>query len=394
MRRFFTTMFTMLLCGTMMTQMADAQSRGRGRQNGEGGSRTENVQRPSRQNSNRQEGFSRRENNRPANISRPENKRPGNNVGNFRPANNNSGNGNGFNRPGNMGNRDQHTVNPGNLNRPGNNGNRPGNGNNNGAVHRPGHGNNNGSVNRPGNQNRPGNGNNFRPGNNGNRPGNDHGNRPNGNWNRPGGNHNPGYVPNRPNHGHNDRPGYRPNHGPNHRPGYRPPYHAHAPMRPYMPVNRPWRPPVPPRHWRPYHGAPRFSTILGITLGTAIDITINSLLNSGYNVTGYGPNVVYLNSVPMMNFTWPNATFNYVDGAFRGSEFTYSTPGYDMSRYNMLYNQLISQYGYPVSVQNNGGDSVSATWWGYNNGYITLSFFPDYAYNGSLRYYTTFSVGN
>lgn len=341
MRRFFTTMFTMLLCGTMMTQMADAQSRGRGRQNGEGGSRTENVQRPSRQNSNRQEGFSRRENNRPANISRPENKRPGNNVGNFRPANNNSGNGNGFNRPGNMGNRDQHTVNPGNLNRPGNNGNRP-----------------------------------------------------NGNWNRPGGNHNPGYVPNRPNHGHNDRPGYRPNHGPNHRPGYRPPYHAHAPMRPYMPVNRPWRPPVPPRHWRPYHGAPRFSTILGITLGTAIDITINSLLNSGYNVTGYGPNVVYLNSVPMMNFTWPNATFNYVDGAFRGSEFTYSTPGYDMSRYNMLYNQLISQYGYPVSVQNNGGDSVSATWWGYNNGYITLSFFPDYAYNGSLRYYTTLSVGN
>ena len=128
MRRFFTTMFTMLLCGTMMTQMADAQSRGRGRQNGEGGSRTENVQRPSRQHSNRQEGFSRRENNRPANISRPENKRPGNNVGNFRPANNNSGNGNGFNRPGNMGNRDQHTVNPGNLNRPGNNGNRPGNG--------------------------------------------------------------------------------------------------------------------------------------------------------------------------------------------------------------------------------------------------------------------------
>ena len=75
------------------------------------------------------------------------------------------------------------------------------------------------------------------------------------------------------------------------------------------------------------------------------------------------------------------------------TELVFSSAAYDMSRYNLLYNSFVNQYGYPVSTQSNNG-GVSATWWGYNNGYITLSFFGDYANNGAYRYYTTVSYGN
>lgn len=95
----------------------------------------------------------------------------------------------------------------------------------------------------------------------------------------------------------------------------------------------------------------------------------------------------------MLNYSWPNATVNFVNGVMRGTEFTYSTTYYDLGRYNNIYNQLVSRYGAPVSMQNNG-QSMSATWWGYDNGYITLNFFADYAYNGSRRFYTTLSIGN
>lgn len=247
------------------------------------------------------------------------------------------------------------------------------------------------SNNRPSN-NRPGSSNKPTP----NRPGN---NRPD--HNRPGNNRPDHNRPdhNRPGHGwgtpnpvlgpSNNRPG-------NHRPPTPPrPVHRPAPpVRPYMPAHRPWRRPTPPPHFRPYTGMPAFAGILGLTFGTALGITVNALINSGYNVSGYGNDVVYLSSVPLYNMTWPNATLNYINGDLRGSVFTYSTPGYDMSRYNILYNDLVSRYGYPVSVENNGGYNVSTTWWGANNGYITLSYFTDYANNGSLRYYTTLSIGN
>lgn len=160
-----------------------------------------------------------------------------------------------------------------------------------------------------------------------------------------------------------------------------------------MPAHRPWHRPTPPPHFRPYHGAPNFGTILGVTIGTALNISINVLLNSGYDVVGYGPQAVYLNNVSMLNYNWPNATLNYVNGNLIGSEFVYSTCYQDMSRYNMLYSRLINQYGYPASSQSNGGGSISVTWWGYNNNFVTLSYFPDYAANGGLRYYTALSFG-
>lgn len=260
------------------------------------------------------------------------------------------------NRPGNQGNNR-----PGN--RPNNPGNRPGN-------NRPDH--NRLGNNRPGN-NRP---DHNRPGNN--RP--DH-NRP-GN-NRPG-NHRPGY----------DRPGYnRPGHHrpapPRPRPSARPP-HLRPGYRHPVPFFNSWHRPLPPRAWRPaprYIG-PSFGTILGVALGTTMAVTVNSLLNQGYTVTGYGDNVVYLNNVPQMNYYWPDAAMYYNNGMLCGSTFTYPQTYYDMSRYNSLYNTFCSQYGMPVSTVNSGG-VVSATWFGNGNRFVTLEFNSNYG-----GYYTTLRFGN
>lgn len=245
--------------------------------------------------------------------------------------------------------------------------------------------------NRPGNQgnNRPGN----RPNNPGNRPGNnrpDH-NRPGNNrpdHNRPGnnrpGNHRPGY----------DRPGYnRPGHHrpapPRPRPSARPP-HLRPGYRHPVPFFNSWHRPLPPRAWRPaprYIG-PSFGTILGVALGTTMAVTVNSLLNQGYTVTGCGDNVVYLNNVPQMNYYWPDAAMYYNNGMLCGSTFTYPQTYYDMSRYNSLYNTFCSQYGMPVSTVNSGG-VVSATWFGNGNRFVTLEFNSNYG-----GYYTTLRFGN
>ena len=273
------------------------------------------------------------------------------------------------NRPGNMGGGSSTGSRTGNSSRP-NNGYRPG-----------------------GNSSRHDNG--YRPGGNSSR--HDNGYRPGGNSSRP----NNGYRPggNTPQQSH--RPGgYRP--GGNYtRPTPPPPprhdrysYHNTPPYRPYMPYNRPWRRPTPPPSWRPYYGCPTFNSILGITLGTALNLSLDYLFNSGYSILGYGNNQVYLSNVPIYNYTWPSATLYYGSGGgLQGSEFVYSSPGYDISRYNALYSQLVRRYGSPVSVQDTYG-GVTATWWGYNNGYITLSFFNDTANNGTSRYYTTLSIGN
>lgn len=162
-----------------------------------------------------------------------------------------------------------------------------------------------------------------------------------------------------------------------------------------MPPPRPWHRPVPPPSFRPYHGAPVISTILGITIGTAINATINSLLNRGYAVTGYSDNAVYINNVTQLNLLWPAATLYYNDmGGLAASEFMYSTAYYDMARYNIAYQSLMGNYGAPASVNQLSGGGVQANWWGNNGQFISLSFGPQYATNGSMRYYTTLSFGN
>lgn len=270
---------------------------------------------------------------------------------------------------------------------------RPNNGGNNqGNNHRPGNngqqrpGGNNQGNNRPGNngQQRPGGGQNHRPGN---QPGNNQ---------RPPqtGNHGGNYRPGRP-----GRPGQA-GHPGQHRPGgdYRPGYHRPTPPPPPrrhhygyrhpVPFFGHYHRPVPPPAWHYRTGGPVFGTILGVALGTAISVSINSLINSGYTVSSYGDNVVYLQNVPQMNYTWPDAALYYNNGVLYGSQFTYPTAYYDMSRYNNLYGIFTSRYGMPVQTTNQGG-VMSASWFGAGNRYVTLSF----GLNGGA-YYTTLSFGN
>ena len=293
----------------------------------------------------------------------PSASRPTNNN-NSRPGNHH-GNSNGAQRPGNNGNnRPAHpgnNHNKPNNNRPGNNGNnRPGN--NHGGNHKP-------DNNRPGN-NRPGN-NGYRPGHGPTMPGH---NRPNHGINH--GTHRPGGNNFRPSHGHRPTPPPPPRRHPAH-------YHHHVPF--FGSFHRP----TPPRRWHYVSGGPSFGTILGVALGTAIGASINALVNSGYTVSSYGNDVVYLSNVPQMNYNWPDAALYYSNGVLSGSQFTYPSAYYDMTRYNSLYNVFTSQYGMPVQTMNQGG-IISSTWYGPANRFVTLSF--NSQYNGS--FYTTLSFGN
>ncbi len=416
MRRLITTISAVAVALLVSAPSADAQDRGRGRNNGSATRPRTEASRPSSPSSSNRGSY------RPGNAGRPSstgtsrstgtvsNSRPGSIGGSgYRPGNSGSGNGQGY-RPGGSNDR---PGNGGSGYRPGGNdrpGDRPGGGNGfrPGGNDRPGHGNDHGyrpggGHDRPGD--RPGGGNGFRPGGN-DRPGhgNDHGYRPGGGHDRPG-DRPGGGIGHRPGGGHDFRPDHGPGHGPGHRPdhGFRPPHDHYRPghwrpmprppYRPFMPAYRPWCPPVRPVGFRPYIGCPNIVSVLGVIFGTTINVTLDALYNNGYNIAGYMNNAIYLTNVSLMNVMWPNVTLSYSNGGLRGSEFTYSSPGYDMSRYNIIYNQLYRQYGQPVSTDASGA-SITTTWWGYDNGYIRLSFFPDYAYNGSSRYYTTLSIGN
>lgn len=248
-----------------------------------------------------------------------------------------------------------------------------------------------------------------RPG--GQQPGSQPGSRPGGQQpgsnNRPGGQQ-PGSQPgNRP--GNPGSNGYRPggstpppgggaigNHRPNYQPAPPPPGPGHAgPSRPNMPPPPPaWHRPAPPPSWRPPRGWRPFGSILGIALGTTINLSINTLINSGYTVSQYGNNSVYVNNVPMLNMMWPDAILYYNNmGGLCGSRFIYSSRFYDMTRYNSVYASLVSTYGSPYSIQNTAS-GLEANWWGTNNQFITLSFQTQYNNMGNVGYYTTLSFGN
>ena len=258
-------------------------------------------------------------------------------------------------------------------------------------------GNSNSSHARPGS---PGGGNHNggnRPGSNpGHNPGRPDGNRPGNNGNH-NGNNRPGHNPGRPGHdfGHGgNRPGHNPGRPGDHRPGYgRPggPHHfAPPPHRPHY--ARPWAPPRPPRGWRPGRVYPTFSTVLGITFGSAFDISLAYLLNNGYNVYSYGNNIVYLNNVNQLNLLWPDASLYYGSRGLDRGEFIYSTSYYDTMRYNEAYARLVAAYGAPVSTSypSNG---MQTCWFGNDGRFVTLQFLPTYGADGIMRYYTTLSFG-
>ena len=174
---------------------------------------------------------------------------------------------------------------------------------------------------------------------------------------------------------------------------YRPGYSYRPPM-PYTPPSYTYYRPTPPPTWRPVYGTPRFGTILGLTLGAVISNSVNSLINSGYAVMGYNNNEIYLNNVNYCNVNWPNATMFYTGGYLKGSLFSSSTMTYDQSRYNYLYNYLTGLYGLPVATQSLSGGGYSCSWWGYDNTYMTLSFYPEYIPGVGTRYFTTIATGN
>ena len=262
-------------------------------------------------------------------------------------------------------------------------------------------------ANRPGNNNRPspppqvnnghhGNNNSYRPGNN-NHNNNHNNNRPGGNnWNngnqnnhRPNDNWGNNYRPGGGNNGHN-HPGYGNNRPTN------PPYHGPnnpRPPRPHFPPSFHYHRPTPPPAWRPAGPVPSFNSILGITLGTALNLTLNALTNNGYSVAGYGSSEIYLSNVNQFNYNWPDASLYFNNGQLVGSSFAYATAGYNMNRYNRLFSTFINMYGNPASVQNLSNGGVRATWWGYNNNYVTLAYYPDYLPTGPLRYFTTVTLG-
>ncbi len=211
--------------------------------------------------------------------------------------------------------------------------------------------------------------------NSGNRSERTHAPKPvNNNGYRPGGNHH--------HHGnhHAPKPGYVHSH--NHR-------HVH---RPHCPPPRPYHRPTPPPSFRPHSGCPVLRSIVGITFGTALNLSLDYLNRNGYTVYSYGNDIVYLRNINQCGYIWPDATLYYTTTGLSGSQFMYSTNYYDRSRYNMVYNTLVNQYGSPVSVEN-VSNGVVATWWGYDGQYVSLEYRPIYTNNGQLRYFTTLSLG-
>lgn len=161
-----------------------------------------------------------------------------------------------------------------------------------------------------------------------------------------------------------------------------------------MPPPAPYCRPTPPPRYNPWRG-PSISTILGLAIGTSIDYALNNLLFNGYDVLGYGNNIIYVGNVNQLNMLWPDARLHYgAYGDLIGSDFVYSTPYYDMNRYNTAYSMLVGSYGMPVSTVSLGGGGWLSTWWGPGGQYITLQFSGANAVNGALRYYTTLSFGN
>jgi len=239
--------------------------------------------------------------------------------------------------------------------------------------------------------------------NNGSRPGT----RPNNNkWDKHHGtnnwNNNNGHHPdNGFGNGHN-RPngnGYHPGagngnnrHGMSHHPTGHRPTHLVPPHRPYRPnMYRPHYRPTPPPRWRPARGIPAIRGILGITFGTGISISLDYLYNSGFIVDGYANDVVYLRNVNQLNYIWTDAALYYGNRGLDASSFYYATPYYDMTRYNAVYNNLVALYGTPVAINTAG--QLGATWFGGNQGYITLSFGASNVAGGALRYLTTLTFG-
>lgn len=179
-----------------------------------------------------------------------------------------------------------------------------------------------------------------------------------------------------------------------HRPGLNvPPPPPRRPLPPVFNASHYRRPMAPPSMFRPRYHINPLQSILGFTYGTALAASLNALNRIGCQIDGYANNSVYLRNVSALNYMWPDATLYYNNGYLTASSFSYSTSRYDLTRYNSVFAHLSNMYGAPVSMTN-GRESMSATWWGYDNQYITLSIQRQKSIGGHLRYYTSLLMGN
>lgn len=148
---------------------------------------------------------------------------------------------------------------------------------------------------------------------------------------------------------------------------------------------RPHRPPVHP-------GVPVFDAILGITFGTLINASVNSLYNSGYTITTYDDNTVYMQNVSQFGVTWPTVALYYGTSGLYSSQFEYVVNGSAKSVFNTAYSNITNVYGNPID-QTAAGNTASATWWGGDSkGYITLNYGSSYSSSGPQSY-TTLTMG-
>lgn len=170
-------------------------------------------------------------------------------------------------------------------------------------------------------------------------------------------------------------------------------FHSHMtpPKHKYSPSPRPYLRPVPPPAFRPHHNCPVIHNILGLAFGTAINLSLDYLYHNGYAVNGYGNDVVYLRNVNQLAMIWPDAMLYYGPNGLHGSRFCHSTSYHNRTRYNQIYSTFVSRYGSPISYENTT-NRIQATWFG-SNGYISLEYSSGYANDGSLRYFTTLSMG-
>lgn len=164
-------------------------------------------------------------------------------------------------------------------------------------------------------------------------------------------------------------------------------------MRPYRPAHfYGYHRPAPPRGWRP-GPRPLFSTVLGLTFGSAISAGIDALITSGYTVDGYYDNEVYVNDVVQLDLRWPFGVLQYDSrGLLAGSEFVYDSPWRDTGRYDTAYRRLCRLYGPPAQRYDRRGE-LRATWWGPGGQFVSLRFDRRAPMSGSDRYFTTLSFG-
>lgn len=165
------------------------------------------------------------------------------------------------------------------------------------------------------------------------------------------------------------------------------------PTRPGRPVYQPWIRPVRPATWRPLRPIAAIAPLFGLNFGMGLNVSINLLGNRGYSVHEYGDGTLYINNVTELNMLWPEGILFYDNGGLARTQLYYSTPDYDINRYNQVYSILSSQYGYPVRTALPGG-GVQATWFGNNGSYVQLDFSSRQTVGGHSGYFTTLTYGN